>query len=156
MDRFEAADNAARGAHVSADALLSRLDKVKSTGRSRWLACCPAHDDRKPSLAVRELSDGRLLAHCFSGCPVEAVVAAIGLDMSDLFPDSLLGVHKRRDRKPYSVRDLVACLRHELLVCWTILSAVHRNQPLDADDRARAGVAVDRILNFIGELDHAA
>jgi hypothetical protein len=40
--------------------LLDRLQGVKRTGPSRWIARCPAHEDRRPSLAVRELDDGRL------------------------------------------------------------------------------------------------
>ena len=29
-----------------------------------WSACCPAHDDRNPSLSIREGSDGKVLIHC--------------------------------------------------------------------------------------------
>ncbi len=35
-------------------------------------ACCPAHDDRRPSLSISE-RDGKLLVHCFAGCSQEAV-----------------------------------------------------------------------------------
>lgn len=66
---------------MSADALLSRLDKVKRTGPDKWVARCPAHDDRGPSLAVRELEDGRVLVHCFAGCGADEVVGAVGLEM---------------------------------------------------------------------------
>jgi len=34
-----------------ADILLARLDGVKRTGPDRWIARCPAHDDKRPSLA---------------------------------------------------------------------------------------------------------
>ncbi len=44
---------------MTADVLLSRLDGACRTGPGRWIARCPAHDDRHPSLAVRELEDGR-------------------------------------------------------------------------------------------------
>lgn len=33
--------------------LLSTLDKVKQTRSDAWQACCPAHDDRSPSLNIR-------------------------------------------------------------------------------------------------------
>jgi DNA primase len=55
--------------------LLQYLDKVKPTGNDRWLACCPAHEDKSPSLAVRE-EDDRLLIHYFSGCDAYSVVSA--------------------------------------------------------------------------------
>lgn len=66
---------------MSADTLLSRLDKVKQTGQGRWLACCPAHDDKNPSLSVRELDDGRMLLHCFTGCDVHSVLNALSLTL---------------------------------------------------------------------------
>lgn len=136
--------------------LLSRLDRVRKTGRDRWIARCPAHDDRGPSLSVRDLDDGRVLVHCFAGCGVESILAAVGMTIMDLFPDRPLADRKQRDRKPYSVRDLVAALRHELLICWTLLSALHSEMPISDAERARAGVAVDRVLDFLVELDHAA
>lgn len=33
-----------------------------------WLAHCPAHDDKRPSLSLRTGSDGKLLWKCFAGC----------------------------------------------------------------------------------------
>lgn len=71
---------------MSAAALLDRLDKVRPRGPGQWSACCPAHDDKGPSLSIRETPDGRVLLHCFSGCAVDEVVGVLGLDMSDLFP----------------------------------------------------------------------
>ena len=53
---------------MSAEILLSKLDKVKRTGAGRWLACCPAHADKGPSLSLRETDDGRVLVYCFAGC----------------------------------------------------------------------------------------
>jgi hypothetical protein len=58
------------------------------TRGSRFLARCPAHDDRRPSLSLREGSGGRTLLHCFAGCSAEEIVAALGLEVSDLFADS--------------------------------------------------------------------
>jgi len=66
--------------------LLSRLDKVKSKGANRWVACCSAHEDKTPSLAITDLN-GKILLHCFSGCSPIDIINAVGLEMSDLFPD---------------------------------------------------------------------
>lgn len=52
-------------------------------GRGHWT--CPAHQDRAPSLSVREGADGRALVHCFAGCATADVLAALGLAMRDLF-----------------------------------------------------------------------
>ncbi len=69
--------------------LLSRLERVRPRGPGRWSARCPAHADKTPSLSVRELEDGRVLLHCFSGCAVDSVAGALGLDVVDLFPPRL-------------------------------------------------------------------
>jgi hypothetical protein len=55
---------------------------------ANWLVRCPAHEDREPSLNVGEGVDDRVLLNCFAGCAVEAVLAACGLDASDLFADN--------------------------------------------------------------------
>ena len=47
------------------DDLLSRLDKVKPTGERAWMACCPSHDDRTPSLSITEES-GLIKMKCFA------------------------------------------------------------------------------------------
>ena len=65
--------------------ILSALDKVRNRGNSSWMACCPAHADKNPSLSIKETQDGDVLLHCFAGCGVDDVLAALGLEMSDLF-----------------------------------------------------------------------
>ncbi len=41
-----------------------------------WMARCPAHRDRTPSLAITQ-SDNRVLVHCHAGCSQRAVIAAL-------------------------------------------------------------------------------
>lgn len=73
---------------MSAQLLLSRLNKVRKMGGNHWVACCPAHDDRGPSLSVTE-RDGRLLFHCFAGCEAEDVLSAVGLRWTDVLPERI-------------------------------------------------------------------
>lgn len=47
-----------------------------AAGRNHWMACCPAHDDRDPSLSITE-RDGRLLVKCMAGCPQSSVIDAL-------------------------------------------------------------------------------
>lgn len=54
---------------------------------SGWKFCCPAHEDRNPSLSVSEGKDGRVLLKCFAGCSTVSVLAALGLTECDLFPE---------------------------------------------------------------------
>jgi hypothetical protein len=42
-----------------------------------WRCCCPAHDDRSPSLSINEGADGRVLVNCRAGCPQDAVIDAL-------------------------------------------------------------------------------
>lgn len=64
--------------------VLSLLSGVKKSGVG-FMACCPAHDDRSPSLSVKEGDDGRVLIHCFAGCSFNEVVESLGLNPADLF-----------------------------------------------------------------------
>lgn len=66
--------------------LLARLEGVRKVGRG-WIAKCPAHDDRSPSLSIAHGDGGRLLIHDFGGCPVTSILQAIGLSSTDLFPE---------------------------------------------------------------------
>jgi CHC2 zinc finger len=36
-----------------------------------WVARCPAHDDRTPSLSVRDSTNGKVLLGCHAGCEQE-------------------------------------------------------------------------------------
>ena len=68
---------------MTRDELLSRLESVRKSG-ANITARCPAHQDDAPSLSVKE-SDGKILIKCFAGCPAESIVAALGLELTDLF-----------------------------------------------------------------------
>jgi len=48
--------------------LLHRLDKVRTSGKSKWMACCPSHQDKSPSLGIKLLDDGKILINCLAGC----------------------------------------------------------------------------------------
>lgn len=69
---------------MSPDGLASLL-KARRAGRMKWVARCPAHDDRSPSLSISEGHGGRILLKCFAGCSTEAVLEKLGLTWSDLF-----------------------------------------------------------------------
>jgi 5S rRNA maturation endonuclease (ribonuclease M5) len=90
---------------VIADDLLERLDKVRKTPKG-WQACCPAHEDRNPSLSITEAGD-KILLKCFAGCEVDAICAALGVATGELFADAPKGVRKggaRPSRAAQSVK----------------------------------------------------
>src|SRR5262249_42972860 len=106
----------ARPIPMSASALLDRLDGVRQLGADRWLARCPAHDDRRASLSVRELDDGRTLVHDFAGCSVEAVLSAVGLDFDSLFPERATDHYRERISRPFPASDILRAVADEALV----------------------------------------
>src|SRR5690349_10945218 len=67
--------------------VLSHLKGVR-TSMHGWRACCPAHADRRPSLSIGLGEHDQVLLKCFAGCSLERIVEAMGLTMTDLFPDA--------------------------------------------------------------------
>jgi putative DNA primase/helicase len=61
---------------VSVDEIVQAL-KARRSGSS-WMAKCPAHDDRNPSLSIRDEA-GKALVHCHAGCTQRAVIEALKL-----------------------------------------------------------------------------
>lgn len=48
---------------------------------------CPAHEDNRTSLSVKEAGDGTVLLYCHAGCPTALILESKGLSYSDLYPD---------------------------------------------------------------------
>lgn len=141
---------------MNAQIFLSRLDRVKSTGPGRWLACCPAHDDKGPSLSIRALEDERTLVHCFAGCEVQAVLAAVGMSLEDLFPPRELGHSAKHERRPFPAADILRAVAFEALVVATSGAALLAGQPFGEADCARLMLAVGRLQEAVraGGLAH--
>jgi hypothetical protein len=129
---------------MAVDKLLSRLENVKRTGPGRWIARCPAHADKRASLSVRELEDGRILVHDFAGCSVQEVVAAVGLDMAALFPEREIQ-HGKPERRPIPATDILKCCAFEALVVSAAASAMLAGEPLASVDRERLKTAAARL-----------
>lgn len=107
--------------------ILDRLERVKQTGESRWIAACPAHSDKSPSLSIRATEDGRLLLHDFGGCETSAVLQALGLRVSDLFEKPLQHA-SRPSRLGIPAGDLLELISFELDVAGILLAAIVEGQ----------------------------
>lgn len=77
---------------TSIDLILIQLEQVKKYGKG-YKACCPAHADSDPSLQITQIPDGRILMHCYAGCEIGDILSALGLSISDLFPDGGIQDH---------------------------------------------------------------
>lgn len=123
--------------------LLSRLEGAKRNGKG-YVARCPAHEDRDPSLSIRECDDGRVLLHCHAGCPTPAVVAALGLAMADLFPPG------DKPRRPAPVpgvsrKDLQDAVEFEKSILAIIKADASKGKPISKEDFQRGQLARKRI-----------
>src|SRR5687767_6967878 len=143
-----------RGYALIADRLLSKLDKVKRIGVDRWLACCPAHDDKHPSLSIREADGERVLVKCWSGCSTEDVLRAAGLEFDALYPSR--PTHRGKpERRPFPAADVLRAVEHEALIAAVAALSRANGVELTDEDRARLLVASTRITSAVKESRHA-
>ncbi len=141
---------------MSADNLLQHLRKIKRTKPNHWLACCPAHDDKSPSMSVRELDDGRVLIHCFAGCSVAEILSAVGLTFSDLFPENE-NQHGKPERRPFPAVDVLRAIAFESMLVLIAAADLLAGHPFSDTDRTRLELAVSRIQAALtaGGIHHA-
>jgi DNA primase len=67
------------------DLILSQLYKVRQTSPGQYTSCCPAHEDKNPSLMIRD-DNGKILLRCLAGCDLYDILSALGISAADLFP----------------------------------------------------------------------
>jgi len=135
---------------MNVENILSRLEGVKQIGYGKWKARCCAHQDRTPSLYITEAED-RLLLHCFGGCEVNDILAAIGLTIEALFPERNQhtvghGRPMQTNRFPYA--DVMRGLSHEALVVAMGATAAASGSLTEAD-RERIVAAAERIKSAL-------
>lgn len=126
------------------EVVLQHLSGVVKAGKN-LKAPCPAHADKTPSLSVAVGDDGRVLLHCFSGCSVESVVAAMGLAMTDLFQQ---GATPRKVPRIFGVTShaLREAVDFERQILFFVQADKLHGRPVSRIDLERARLAMQRIL----------
>lgn len=125
--------------------LLSRLDKVKSTGKDSWRACCPAHNGSKQSLAIRNV-DGKVLIHCFAeGCATYDVLDSVGLTFADIMPE--FKGQSKASKLPFYSSDILRISRDEVFIAYLIVKKM-LNGTVNFND-------MQRLLKTAARLGHA-
>ena len=120
---------------MSLDVFLSRLKKVRSTGKNSWVACCSGHDDKNPSLSVSQGSDGRVLVHCFShGCSVSDIAAGVGMQVHEFMPDNPLYHRAKPLRMPFNPLDVLYACRDDLTVALVLCNDLKKKTALTPQD----------------------
>lgn len=90
-------------------------------------------------MSVKAAEDGRVVLHCFAGCPTESILDSLGLTFSDLFPDD----NFRRNRKTPKPD-----LFHEKMILEIARSDRERGIP--PKDLERIKLAIHRIKTVEG------
>ena len=117
--------------------VLDRLEGVRKSSAG-WIAKCPAHEDRSPSLSVKEGQRGVML-RCFAGCSFAAIVEALGLKQSDTFYESLSAPQKQQRTTKAILKGV--CSESLVIVC----AASTIGPPLNDVDMVRLKTAVARL-----------
>ena len=128
------------------DLILPLLTKVRPRQPGQWSACCPAHEDRSPSLSVRQTPDGSILVHCFGGCGPEAVVAALGLQLRALYPPRQVnGTEPKRQPRLLTAGQALELLQTEATLIAVAAGNIANGVRLTQHDLARLLVAAGRV-----------
>lgn len=140
--------------------LLPRLEGTIKTGRG-WRARCPAHGGKSASLAITEGDNGTLLLHCFAGCSVQEVLAAVSLQISDLFVRrdlrSMTPLERSQLRQAALLprwRAALDVLATEATVLLIAAGQLSDGAPLNDTDLFRLRTAAVRVLDVVEVLNH--
>ena len=81
------------------------LERLRWRSSDRFVACCPAHPDRNPSLSI-SLGERGLLVKCWAGCALDEILTPLGLSARDLFYDADADPRERQriQRTPRAAR----------------------------------------------------
>ncbi len=114
-----------------------------------WVCRCPAHEDRSPSLSIREV-DGKVLVHCFTGCPQENVIEA--LRSRGLWPERERREWTPAERQEWGRRRRAAERLADEAACWLRIRLgeleSEKRAAFEADDLERLGPAAHELYSL--------
>ena len=114
--------------------ILSRLDGVRDCGNGGFIAKCPSHDDKSPSMTVK-LDGDRVLIHCFAGCEPTEIVHALGMHWTDFFEGSIPQERTKRHRWPASL--LLTALAEDTRWMMYATHQMYRGETLKPEELKR-------------------
>jgi len=127
--------------------LLPLLDGVRSSGKNRWIARCPHHKDKSPSLAITRGDRVPIVMHCFAGCDADQIAMSLGIKLSDLMPDPEPrdpGAQQKQ-RLPFTAIQAMQCLSKEVNFLFVCASDMARGEILDKPTRDALAICAGRI-----------
>ncbi len=120
--------------------IASGLNKVKWCGDYRFVACCPAHDDRSPSFVASDVG-GKILVKCFAGCTQTDVINALR-DMGLWHTASIHQIDRRKRS------DLKKDIRHHQQILWLGVAQAKTGQELSQMDQVQMKVSIQFLKEF--------
>lgn len=125
--------------------LLNALDGVKKTGPDRYIARCPAHADKRPSLTITEKDDGVVLIKCWAGCGAAEILQSVGLTFDALYPTRTDDHRGKPIRKPWNPYDLLKVNAFEADIVALAALRLSNGHPLTDADKQRLMTAHQRL-----------
>jgi len=121
--------------------LLNRLQKVRKIGTDEWVASSPTRSDRTPSLFIKYDTNGNILLHDFGGSSVDEICNAIGIELSDLFPDN------GKEYKPqrFNAHNVLVAMRQEVLIVALCAVDIVAGKNITEEDKDRVLLASQRL-----------
>ena len=121
-----------------------------------WMARCPAHDDRTPSLSIGEGEGGTVLMHCFAGCHQRDVIAALReRGLWQTAGKTSAKWHKKPDPKVHKTPDADAVQRTALAMAIWEASLAPEGTPVETYLRSRGlDLPASPSLRFHPEAKH--
>jgi len=130
------------------DLVLNLLSGVKNVRNREFSALCPVHNEKTPSLRIKELDGERIIMHCF-GCGANgiAVIDALGLDASVLFPPRPKNERGgfKRERITFPAHDILKSIRHESTIVMLAASDILNGVAVSKADFSRIELAYNRL-----------
>ena len=120
-----------------------------------WMARCPVHEDRSPSLSITTSKDGKVLVRCHAGCEQRDLIAALqqrGLWKKTGRASGIARYHRDRIAEEPDTEALKR--REAAMAIWQASQAVERT-PVAAYLRSRGlDLPVSPALRFHAGLKH--
>lgn len=125
---------------MTAEAIAKALGGRKAG--AAWMARCPVHDDRAPSLAIADARDGKVLVRCHAGCDQRDVIAALrARGVWDVADGRSIRFSRKADRVPPPEMDGDAIKRAEAALAIWRGALPAEGTPVETYFRSR-GVAI--------------
>lgn len=136
---------------MSIETILNTLNGVKRKSQGRYVALCPVHNEKTPSLAITDAGDGKVLLHCF-GCGAGAIeiISALGIEISEIFPerDRFDCAKSARVKPVFTSQQLLTAIHYEAIVVMIVASDILNGKKADFERLATAYKRIEAAVYY--------